>query len=199
MDGGRVLRAYLAGQMNFVKATELAAQIGKFLAILMSLAGIFLLNIFLVLVALFVYIGAEQEYKMVMVSSLLEGIKVKDIMTPHVKTVHSEATVKEVIDKMFQEKHMGYPVVERDHLKGIITFHDISKIREFERDQKVKNFMTSEVEVTAPDEPLLDSWEKLNQINIGRLPVVENDHLVGIISRTDIMRALEMMKLKKFK
>lgn len=199
MDGGRVLRAYLAGKMNFVKATELAAQTGKFLAILMSLAGIFLLNIFLVLVALFVYIGAEQEYKMIMVSSLLEGIKVTDIMTSPVKSVSSESTVKEVMDIMFREKHMGYPVMEDDKLIGIITFHDIAKIRDLERDQIVKNFMTSKVEVTSPEEPLLDSWEKLNQLDVGRLPVVENGHIVGIISKTDIMRALEMMKLKKIK
>ncbi len=193
MDGGRVLRAYLAERMNFVQATEMAASIGKTLAIVMAITGI-LFNPFLILIAIFVYLGADQESKMVLLNTLLEGINVRDIMTGEVKTVSPTDTVGEVLRVMFQHKHMGYPVYEDGNLLGIITFHDLSPIPDEKKDLPVEEFMTREVLVTSPDEDVATVLEKLNINNVGRLPVVDDGKLVGIISKTDIMKALEIRK-----
>ncbi|WP_281063396.1 CBS domain-containing protein [Methanobacterium aggregans] len=195
MDGGRVLRAYLAGRMSYVKATRLAANIGKQLAIIMAILGIFY-NIFLVLIAIFIYIGAEQEYRSIMVSTLLEGVLVGDIMTPEVETVHPETTAQEVLNLMFQKKHMGYPVMEDETLVGILTFHDISEIPPNMRNSPIKTYMTESIISTHPEEPVVDALEKLNRKQIGRLPVLSEGVLVGIISKTDIVRAIEIMNLK---
>lgn len=193
MDGGRVLRAYLAERMSFVKATEMAASIGKTLAVIMAIIGIFF-NPFLILIAIFVYLGADQESKMVLLSTLLEGINVKDIMTREVKTVRSTDTVEEVLKVMFQRRHMGYPVYDDGKLLGIITFHDLSPVPEEKKNLPVEQFMTRDVLVTSPDEDVATVLEKLNLNNVGRLPVIEEDKLVGIISKTDIMKALEIKK-----
>jgi Zn-dependent protease len=193
MDGGRVLRAYLAERMSFVKATEMAASIGKTLAVIMAIIGIFF-NPFLILIAIFVYLGADQESKMVLLSTLLEGINVKDIMTGEVKTVRSTDTVEEVLKVMFQRRHMGYPVYDDGKLMGIITFHDLSPVPEEKKNLPVEQFMTRDVLVTSPDEDVATVLEKLNLNNVGRLPVIEEDKLVGIISKTDIMKALEIRK-----
>jgi len=193
MDGGRVLRAFLAERMNFIRATELAAFVGKQLAIIMAIVGIFI-NPFLILIAVFVYLGADQEYNMVMVNTLLEGINVRDIMTTEVETVRPSDTVDDVLRIMFQHKHMGYPVYQDGNLLGIVTFHDISKIHEDQREQKVEQFMTRDLVVTNPDEEVSLTLEKLNIHNVGRLPVVLNGQLVGIVSKTDVIKALEMRR-----
>ncbi|MDD1775693.1 MAG: CBS domain-containing protein [Methanobacterium sp.] len=193
MDGGRVLRAYLAERMNFIRATEMAASIGKQLAIVMAIIGIFF-NPFLIFIAIFVYLGADQESKMVLINTLLEGINVRDIMTGEVKTVKPSDTVDMVMKTMFQHKHMGYPVYQNGDLLGIITFHDLSRIPEEERGQPVENYMTRELLVTRPEEDVATILEKMNSHNVGRLPVMEEEKLVGIISKTDIMKALEMRK-----
>lgn len=192
MDGGRVLRAFLAERMNFIKATELAASIGKQLAIIMAIIGIFF-NPFLIFIAIFVYLGADQESKMVLVNTLLEGVYVRDIMTREVKTIKPTDTVSDVLTFMFQHKHMGYPV-ENGKLMGIVTFHDLSNVPEKEKDQPISKFMTKELIVTSPDEDVSKSLERLNMNNIGRLPVLEEGELVGIISKTDIIKALEIRK-----
>jgi len=196
MDGGRVLRAILARRMSYLQATETAASVGKFLAIFMAVVGIFW-NFFLILIALFVYIGADAEYREVMFSTLLEGVKVEDVMTREVKTVNGETTVEEMMKIMFQNKHMGYPILDGQNLSGIITFNDISQAKQGDEKKTITEYMTRNLVVTSPGEPLIDAMAKLNQKGVGRLPVVENGKLIGIISRTDIIRAMEILKLEK--
>jgi Zn-dependent protease/predicted transcriptional regulator len=197
MDGGRVLRAFLAERMSYIRATELAAGIGKYLAIIMAIVGILVFqNVFLVLIALFIYIGAEQEYQAIMISNYLGEILVENIMSHEVKIVKPDNHVKDVLQTMYRERHMGYPVMDQDKIVGIVTFDDLSRLKKKDLETPIKNFMTKELIFTSPHEQVTNALEKLNQHRIGRLPVTENGQLVGIISRTDIMRALEIRKLK---
>ena len=196
MDGGRILRSVLAKRMNFIRATELSATIGKQLAIIMGIVGLLLLfNPFLVLVALFVYIGADQEYKSTLISSLLEDVYVKDIMTKEVKSFSPDTTIDDALKTMYQERHMGYPVLHEGKLVGIVTFHDISQIQD--RNITIKEIMTEKVITSSPQEVVVDTLNKLNINNIGRVPVMKDEKLVGIISKTDIMKILEILNKKK--
>ena len=195
MDGGRILRAYLAERMSFIKATKLAANIGKQFAIIMAVVGVFF-NFLLILIAIFVYFGAEGEYRSVLVSTLLEDEKVKDIMTKDIHTLNPDNTVQETLQTMFREKHMGYPVIDNEKLVGIITFDDISKIPENQRDAMIKDIMTTKLITSDPEEELVETIGKLNKNRIGRVPVVENGELVGIISKTDITHTMQKKELK---
>ena len=195
MDGGRILRAFLAERMSFVKATKLAANIGKQFAIIMAVIGVFY-NILLILVAIFVYVGAEAEYRSVLVSTLLGDEMVKDVMTTEVHTLNPENTVQETLKTMFSEKHMGYPVTEDGKLVGIITFDDISKIPENKRDMLIKDIMTRELILSYPNEDLVHTIEKLNKNRIGRVPVIKDGELIGIVSKTDITNILQKKELK---
>ncbi|HEY0195969.1 MAG TPA: CBS domain-containing protein, partial [Methanobacterium sp.] len=132
--------------------------------------------------------------KMVLINTLLEGINVREIMTREVKTVLPTDTVGQVLKVMFQHRHMGYPVYKDGNLMGIVTFHDLSPVLDDEKDLPVEEFMTREVLITAPEEDVATVLEKLNINNVGRLPVLENGELVGIISKTDIMKAMEIRK-----
>jgi Zn-dependent protease/CBS domain-containing protein len=195
MDGGRILRAFLAERMSFIRATKLSANIGKQFAIIMAVIGVFF-NFFLILVAIFVYLGAEAEYKSVLVATLLGDEIVKDVMSTDVHTLNSDNTVQETLQTMFREKHMGYPVIEDGNLVGIITFHDISNIPENERNTLIEDIMTKDLILSEPNEDLVETIGKLNKNRIGRIPVVENGNLVGIISKTDITSTLQKKELK---
>jgi CBS domain-containing protein len=161
----------------------------------MAIFGIFF-NFILILVAIFIYIGADQEYRTIMVSSMLEGLNVKDIMTRDVATLNPDTPVSEALNIMFQQRHMGYPVMDDDQLAGIITFDDISRIPDDKRNIPVKDIMSKNLILANPDEPVFNSFEKISRNNIGRLPVTENGKLVGIISKTDIMKAIKMLDAK---
>lgn len=199
MDGGRVLRAFFARKTSYVNATKTAASVGKQFGILMAILGIFFINPILILIAIFIYIGADQEYRTTLISSTLEGINVKDIMTKEVDTLTPDTPVSEALNTMFQQRHMGYPVKDGEELMGIITFDDISKIPENQRNIPVGNIMTKELILASPDEPAFNTLEKISKNNIGRLPVTKNGKLVGIVSKTDIMRVLEVLDAKSKK
>ena len=89
MDGGRMLRSFYAMKMSYVKATHSAASIGKFFAILMAIYGIFVGNLWLPLIALFIYVGASKEDRSTQAEVALENILVRDIMTKDVVSVKS--------------------------------------------------------------------------------------------------------------
>ncbi len=197
MDGGRVLRAYLARNRDYLDATKTAAKVGKQFAILMAIAGVVLLNFILILIAVFIYLGADQEYQAILVSNMLEGVLVKDIMTSNVETLNPDNTVNEALYKMFRQKHMGYPVLENNKLVGIITFDDISRIPEDKRDTLIGDIMTKNLILAYPEEGVATVFEKINRKAVGRLPVVENDQLVGIVSKTDVVKTLEMLEKQR--
>jgi len=88
MDGGRVLRSALAMRMDYTRATHIAANIGQGMAFLFGLVGLFT-NPFLVFIALFVWIGAQQEASMAQMKSALGGIPVQRAMLTEFHTVSS--------------------------------------------------------------------------------------------------------------
>src|SRR4030042_1457640 len=119
MDGGRVLRAYLASKMPYMEATKKAARVGRYFAIGMGIFGIFTFNFFLILIAMFVYIGASEEEQAVTITESLHGVPVKQLMTEAVQVAHPDTTVQQLHELMLATGHMGFPVVDNG-LLGIV-------------------------------------------------------------------------------
>jgi len=195
MDGGRVLRALLARTRPHARATQLAAEVGKAFAILLGFVGLFL-NIFLLALAFFIYMGASSESQQTVMKAAFEGVTVSDIMTPksRLDTVESTTTVAGLLDRMLSERHTGYPVLRAGRLVGMVTLDDARDVAAVERDAlRVEDVMSDEVQVTHPETPAMDALEMLQRHDIGRLPVVVDDDLVGLVSRSDLMRAFSII------
>ncbi len=196
MDGGRVLRSWLAGQMSYIRATQTAAGVGKMFAIIMGIFGLFIPGgLWFILIAFFIYIGASEEEKSTEISVLLEGVKVKDIMTRDVKSVTSEMTVEELVDVMFRFKHMGYPVVDGSELRGIVTFTDVQKVpKEKRTNVRVSQIMTKELITTKEDDDAVKALKLMTTNNIGRILVKNEEKMTGIVSRTDLLRSVQLLE-----
>ncbi|ADB58168.1 chloride channel protein [Archaeoglobus profundus] len=132
-----------------------------------------------------------------MAIDLLEEVKVKDAMTRDVMTVTPDQTVGEVFRLIERTGHMGFPVLEDGKLIGIITFEDIERVPLEERTKtKVRDVMTPNPITASPDDDLKSALEKMVIRGVGRLPVVENGRLVGIITKGDIIKAYVRIKRK---
>ena len=196
MDGGRVLRAWLAGRMPLHQATKIAADVGKGFAIIFGIIGLFTLSPFLILIALFIYIGAGMESAAVKYSHLLQDVTVGSMMSSPVTIVPQTMPVNQVVDMMYASKHLGFPVVERDTLIGIITLADLNRTSPIDRDaMQVRDIMSREVITLPPDAPVIDALRIMSSNDIGRIPIVQDGKILGIITRTDILKVTELRQI----
>jgi Zn-dependent protease len=196
MDGGRVLRAWLAERMPLHRATKIAADIGKGFAIVFGLIGLFFFSPFLILIAFFIYIGASMESAAVKYSYLLQDVTVGDMMSKPVTTVPPTLPVSQVITMMYSSKHLGFPVVERDTLIGMVTLADINHMTSIDREaMQVRDVMTRDPITLPPTAPLIDALKIMSARNFGRIPVVQDGKILGIVTRTDIIKVTELKQI----
>ncbi len=198
MDGGRVLRALLARTRPYAQATKIAAEVGKGFAILLGLFGLLVsFNLFLVALAFFIYIGASGEAQQTIMRAAFEGVVVGDIMTPahRVETVDEGMSVRELIDKMFQDRHTGYPVEREGDVVGLVTLEDARAVQDFERDAyAVGDIMTTDIYSVGSGEGVTSALEQLQNNDIGRLLVIDDQDFAGLLTRSDIMTALSIIQ-----
>ena len=196
MDGGRVLRAWLAKRMPLYRATKIAADIGRGFAVLFGIIGLFAFSPFLILIALFIYIGANTESTSMKYSHLLENVTVGDMMSSPVSTVPPTLPVSQVIAMMYASKHLGFPVVERDFLIGMVTLSDVNKNSAIDRDaMQVRDIMTRDPITLPPNAPVIDALKIMSARDIGRIPIVKDGRILGIVTRTDILKVTELKQI----
>jgi Zn-dependent protease/CBS domain-containing protein len=196
MDGGRVLRALLARNRPHARATQLAAEVGKIFAFLLGLFGLFA-NLFLVALAFFIYMGASSEAQQTVMKAAFQDVIVRDIMTPReeLHVVDERASVAELLEQMFRERHTGYPVMHNGQLVGMVTLDDARGVREVERDAyRVEEVMSRDLATITPDADAMEAITLMQQHGVGRLPVVENGEFVGLVSRSDLVTAFNIIQ-----
>ncbi|MEW5952852.1 MAG: CBS domain-containing protein [Bacillota bacterium] len=114
-----------------------------------------------------------------------------DIMSSPVKTLAPATTIAEAGQIMLRYGHTGLPVVKGQKVTGVISRRDVEKATHHGLGHApVKGFMTSNVITVPADTPVSEMQALMIENDIGRLPVVDGEQLVGIVSRTDILRTL---------
>ncbi len=192
MDGGRIFRAILSKKMDYLKATKIASSLGQLFALFMLGYAIISLNIILILIAIFIYFGAHQEYSALKNKELFEHIKISNIMNKNIVAIPPETTTEELIDLMLKYKYLGYPVVDNNgELIGTVSFEDIKNKGD---DTPVIAIMRKPTVIyeNSTFEELLDKLHNDDRVYV----LDENNKLIGIISKTDVIRVLKIMGLK---
>ncbi len=119
------------------------------------------------------------------------GLLARDIMSSPVKTLSGDITMEEAGKTMLRYGHTGMPVIDGGKMIGVISRRDVGKARVHGlAHAPVKGFMTSGVWTATPGTPVNEIQKLMVEYDIGRLPIVENGQLFGIVSRTDILRTL---------
>jgi len=129
---------------------------------------------------------------------ILDMIMVKEVMSKKVISVKADMPVSLLELMIFETGHTGFPVVENGELVGIVTIEDVGKVKPEERNKvKVGEIATRKPVVAYPEENLNSVLSKMYEYKVGRLPVVDpkdSTKLLGIISKTDILRAYKKFK-----
>jgi CBS domain-containing protein len=111
-------------------------------------------------------------------------------------TVTPALPVTKVVEMMYATKHLGFPVVEHNMLIGIVTVADVQRGSPIDRDaMQVRDVMNRDVIAVTPETPVTDVLRIMSAKDIGRVPVVENGVLAGIVTRTDILKVVELKEI----
>jgi Zn-dependent protease/CBS domain-containing protein len=198
MDGGRVLRALLARNQPHAQATQRAAGVGKIFAFLMGVFGLLTFQLLLIVLAFFIYIAASGEAQQTTLKAVFEGVTVADVMTAReeLHTVTETTSVADLMSRMFEERHTGYPVMNGGDLVGMVTLEDAREVREVERDAyRVEDVMEADVASVTAGTDAMTALQVMQEHGVGRLPVLDADgELVGLISRSDLMTAFNIIQ-----
>jgi CBS domain-containing protein len=196
MDGGRVFRAILAEHMKHADATKYAAYLGRILGIVMAVFG-FIFNFWLIIIGVFVYIGASEETEATIVSTTLARVRVKDVMYQEKGVCAPETTVSEALEIMFKSRYHDI-LVERESLFiGIVTWNDIMKVKPEQRAElQVGKLPINRLSIF-DDMSVLEAHTIMRREKIDLLPVVEReapDRVIGVITNESIAFAIEKAK-----
>ncbi|MDW7652022.1 MAG: CBS domain-containing protein, partial [Bacillota bacterium] len=141
--------------------------------------------------------GTAQEAKDKLVSSLYREISpvktARDIMSVPVRTISPDTSVDKARERMLRYGHSGFPVTEEDgRLVGIISRRDLEKASHHGLGHApVKGYMSKRPQTVSVDTPVRHIQERMIEHNIGRLPVTDGEDIVGVVTRTDVLRNLE--------
>jgi Zn-dependent protease/predicted transcriptional regulator len=204
LDGGRIFRAFIWKKTgNFRRATRMASSVGRafglfliFLGILGMLSGAFIAGLFYIFIGLFLRQAAELSFEQVIMKDALSGVKVRDVMTEGAVCIDAAATVQEAIDNyFFHYRFRCFPVTRAGRFVGLVTLHDVKDVpREKWRTERIEAALTPmdrELHVSPRDEAV-DVLAMMLKTGQGRLPVIENERVIGMVTRRDVMTLLQL-------
>lgn len=188
MDGGRVLRSLLALFIDHLKATRIAANIGRGLAVLMGIAGFFL-NPWLILTAGFVWFGAGAEAQAVEVKAGLKGLVVRDAMVSRFYQVEANQPLSDVFELTMSTGQHRIPVISNGNYLGIIRRGDLTKaIDRLGNRAPAYAAIGAEPEGLHPESPLTDVLPKFATHRV--LPVLDGRQLLGLVTPESVQQRM---------
>lgn len=197
MDGGRILRAFLAQRMDFQKATRIAVNFGHIFSLLFAFWGITHSNFWLVIIAVFVYMAASQEEAQVDIMETLRRFKVKDILPGQYLTVTRDTPLSKVLELIFHSHQEDFPVLEDDNIIGFVTRADIiSAIHQFGLNEVVGNVMRKDFPSASPRDSLTKIHKLMEESKLKAIPIIEGGRLIGIITMEDLGKIYSLMSSK---
>lgn len=205
LDGGRVFRAILWKYMNNLnKATKIASMVGQAFGFLLIFSGLYLImktsnlmnGLWFIFLGWFLNNAAQSSFQQLILRRALTGEKVSDIMTTDVTTVPYNLTVDEFVNSfLLKHKYIAYPVMDGDTILGIITLHQAKHVPLEKRTaMKLADVMTpvNKDLIIESSAELSEALVRMGEHDLGRLLVTDNGKLAGILSRSDILKTMQI-------
>jgi Zn-dependent protease/predicted transcriptional regulator len=207
LDGGRILRAIVWWKTGSVTwATKWASDIGQGFAWALMILGVIQIfgggligGLWLIFIGMFLKGIAVTGYQETVMRQSLEGVLVDQVMVENVVTVSPELSLEDVADNFFLKYgHGGFPVVQDGKAVGLLCLANVKDVPEEERQTiRVRDVMiplSSELEIR-PNESLIHALKKMTQSGIGRLLVMEGETVTGMITKTGLLRFLQIKRV----
>ncbi len=187
MDGGRVLRALMATWLGGRRATSVAVIVGQSLAFLMGFWGFFQGNLFLILIALFIFFGASQEGQMSQVRRVLSGLRVDQAYSRHSHVLAPDASLGEAVHLTLTTFQSTFAVCDAGRYLGLLPHKKLVEAMQARGgDVSVHDVMQTDIEPVRPGEELFKVQQRMAESHADTLPVVDGGRFLGLLTAQDI-------------
>lgn len=207
LDGGRILRAIVWWKTGSVaRATKWASDIGQgFAWALMVLGGLQIFfgsligGLWLLFIGMFLRGIAMGGYQEVMIKQSLDGVRVSEVMIDKVITVPPELPLDQLTEGFFlRYGHGGFPVTTDGKTVGLISLGQVTAVPHEQRKTttvvRAMSPLSAGIEIQ-PDQTLADALRKMTTTGSGRLLVMDGDTMKGMITKTGLLRFLEISRV----
>lgn len=206
LDGGRVLRSFLwYVRGDFARATHQAALVGRAFGYGFVGLGVALLvfaspvsGIWLAFIGWFLLQAASAEDRYVAAREALGGLRVRDVMARDPLVVPAELPLGRFVDEVVRAgRFTTYPVTQNGSVVGLLPFRRVAEVPRADWERRAARdamIPLEQVPTVAEDDELIDAAGALGESDIGRALVLDGDRLVGLLSATDVARALELRR-----
>jgi len=203
LDGGRVLRALIWWRnRDAVRSTQLAAQVGQFVALLFICLGIFRFfagagfgGLWIAFIGWFLMQAAGASRASVALSSGLKGVKVSDVMESSCTVVDGNLNVQRFVeDYLLKSGQRCYVIEQQREIAGLVTPHEIKALERARWPYTtLYDIMRplDQLHTVEPNTPLMEALETMGRDDVNQLPVVSNHHLEGIVTRAHVLQFLQ--------
>ncbi len=191
MDGGRILRALLAERMDYVRATRRAVAIGQAFAMLLIFLGIW--NTWLMLIGFFLFVGAQLEDRSVVFQSVLESVRMEDVMLTGFSTLSPADTLEDALQKAVHTLQDDFPVVRGSDMIGVISKQRIVQALRVGGNGYVQSAMVRAFEIAQGSDSLASAFRKLGGRGLSMIPVVDQQRLIGIVTMQNLMHSMALL------
>jgi Zn-dependent protease/CBS domain-containing protein len=198
LDGGRVLRAALGFFTDYQKATQIAAAVGRLLAIGLGLFAIFNGEFWLALIAGFIFIVGGQEARAVAARRLLRQAQAGQILASNTIALSPEATVGQVAPMLIGLRRPDFAILDpaSGQLLGVATGRNIAQAVEggqwYRRVSEIMQ-QAGHIPIVRFNTPLDEVQEKLVETSSRVAAVYDGLHFRGLIGLDDIYRAFRSL------
>jgi Zn-dependent protease/CBS domain-containing protein len=194
MDGGRVLRGLLVKRLGREGATRLVTGLGRIFAGIFAFVGLFTLNLILVFIAWFIYIGASSERVRSEGHDVLRGVPVGQFMSERVGQAFPDEHPAEVARRLLRDNLVGARVADPDAPRrtlGVVTARDLARSREPEG--TIAEAMRTDLPKLHPRDDATPTMDALSSGEASAIVVVDDaDDIVGLVLPDDLQRALTL-------
>lgn len=189
MDGGRVLRAVLAWFVGLERATQWAAMLGRTLAVLFVIGGLWTGNVTLAFIGVFVFVAAGLEVKNVRVDRALEGVRARDVIHPWAPRFLPNTTLGEAMQALVATPYAAFAVEHLGRLLGVVMREDVLRAVNTEGPWGwVTAAMRRDIPSIAPNESLEAARLKMNEALSPVVAVVDGEVFLGLITEAELAR-----------
>ncbi len=184
MDCGRVLRALLGIKLGHLRATEVAATIGQWVAFVLAFVGL-LSNPMLIFIGIFVYLAAASESQLVALNAVSRGVPVRSAMMTRYATLAPEEHIDAAIETLLRTNQNEFPVVDATgRLAGLLGRNEmIRALKQLGPDARVAQAMAGGIPTVNHRGYLEDAFKLMQENSAPAVGIVDGDErLVGLIT-----------------